>query len=163
LLYANNKMNFSFDIKTSADLFVAFNDSVVECQSDLTSTSKAVFAAMLGWSLCDWVYNEFPVVSSKHPKKKDFQAFVKSQCAAMGYLQDIANGTKHRSITMYTPIVVSADKHGGAFSSDFSREFDVSRLKMTLVDGTTIFFDNEASIARDYWRQYFSTNLGISV
>jgi len=156
-------MNFSFDIKTSADLFTAFSESVDACESDLTSASKAVITAILGWSLCDWVYNEFPGIPLVHRKKSDFQTFVKTQCPSLDYLQDIANGTKHRSITMYTPTVVSAEKHGGAFSSAFSNEFDISRLKMTLTDGTVVFFDNEARAARNYWRRFFDRELGISV
>ena len=124
---------------------------------------NSVVCAMFAWHLVDWVYNEYPALASGHASKTSFQQFVKSQCPSMDYMQDVANGTKHRAITKYVPIVKKAVLHHGAFSNAFSKGFDVSCLKLTLDGGKVVYFDEEVTKAREFWKNYFASTLGVFV
>jgi len=53
--------------------------------------------------------------------------------------------------------------HNGAFSREFSREFDISILKIELNDGTTVCFEDEIKTVIEFWRKYLSSNFGISL
>jgi hypothetical protein len=74
-------------------------------------------------------------------------------------MQDITHGTKHRTIGKYSPSVKKAEEHRGAFSSAFSKAFDVSRLQLTLTDESIIYFDEEVTKVRNYWHTYFTDTL----
>lgn len=115
---------------------------------------------MFSWHLVDWVYEEYSTVATSFPKRDDYKCHVKSQCVALSYMQDITNGTKHRTINQYAPVVKKAEEHQGAFSNAFGKAFDVSCLQLTLTDGTFVYFDEEVRKATDYWNTYFTDTLG---
>ncbi len=83
---------------------------------------------------------------------------MKSSCPALSYMQDIANGSKHRGITRYQPVVKKTERHHGAFSSAFSKDFDVSSLKIEL-DGGVAYFDEEVDKVEAYIKHFFSNTL----
>lgn len=49
-----------------------------------------------------------------------------------------------------------AYRRDGAFSQDFSRAFDISRLEVELDDDTTIDFEDAMEAAVAYWIGFFS-------
>jgi hypothetical protein len=108
------------------------------------------------WHMCDWVFKEHGNRLG-FQKLGDFQASILKRCPEIVYLRDICIETKHAEITRTRPTISSAVYHGGAFSSDFSRDFDISRLELTLVDGTKLWFIDIAKIAVDFWSGYFKT------
>jgi hypothetical protein len=136
------------------------NVTVADYLSDPLSSGKAVICAMFSWHLVDWVHQEYPVVTVKFPKLTDYKLHLKSECKSLSYMQDITNGTKHRSITNYLPSIKKAKEHGGAFQLNaFSNAFDVPCLQLTLTNGIILHFNEEVIKVRDYWNTYFTETL----
>ena len=84
-----------------------------------------------------------------------FQEDIRQQCAELDYLQDLANSLKHRTITKYTPSLTEAYKQEGAFSTGFSRAFDIPGLMLTTRDRTQLWFDDVIEGALSFWDEYF--------
>ncbi|HDM8199184.1 TPA: hypothetical protein P0E36_005391 [Vibrio harveyi] len=152
-------MSYSFDIKNSKDLFQEFSCLAEEYRKEPLSSGSAVICAIFSWHIVEWIYQEYPSLATTYPKKRDFQNFMKGSCPALGYMQDIANGSKHRGITMYQPVVKKTERHQGAFSSAFSKDFDVSSLKIELDGGVVAYFDEEVDKVEAYIKQFFSNTL----
>lgn len=151
--------SYSFEIRGATDLMRAFLAAVDQYLAEPLCSMKAVVCAMLAWHLADWIYCDYSAISDSFREPSDFRRYLKSQCGSLSYMQDITNGTKHRSITKYTPAISGTEKHSGAFSSDFSKGFDISCLRIALADGTLVYFDEEIQKVRDFWKSYFSNTL----
>lgn len=138
-------------------------------EKDIMSSGKAVSCAIFAWHIVEWIYKEFPVIASSHNSKTDFQISLKNQCQSLQYIQDIANGSKHQGINMYTPTVQNTNRHSGAFSESFSpkafsrKAFNISGLQMELSDGTKVFFDEEILKVREFLFSYFVNTLRVNV
>ena len=78
-------------------------------------------------------------------------------------MRDLANGTKHYQLTRENPLVKRTELHRGVFSKEFSREFDTSHLKITLGDGTKIYFEDEIKKVISFWTQYLESTLNIII
>lgn len=156
-------MSYSFDIKSPADLFAEFRLRAEEYRKDPTSSGNAVICAILSWHVVEWIYQEYSTTLVKFSTKRDFQEFVKTECHSLSYMQDIANGSKHRGITMYEPTVKGTKKHQGAFSPGFSKGFDVSSLRIVLDDGVFVYFDEEIEKAEAYLTGLFTNTLKVGV
>jgi hypothetical protein len=50
----------------------------------------------------------------------------------------------------------------GAFSTAFSRAFDIGGLFLTLHDGTKLYFDNVAEKVLSFWKNYFKDDTDIT-
>jgi hypothetical protein len=156
-------MSYSFDIKDSKDLFDEFCRRSEEYRRSPMSSGNAVICAILSWHIVEWIYQEFSSLQVKYPEKRDFQNFIRQSCPSLSYMQDIANGSKHRGITFYTPAVKQTESHKGAFSSGFSKGFDVSCLKLELERGQIVYFDEELDKVEAFIKKYFQSVLGINV
>lgn len=152
-------MSYSFDIKNSKDLFYEFSRLAGEYRKEPLSSGSAVICAIFSWHVVGWIYREYPSLITAYPKEQDFKNFMKSSCPALSYMQDIANGSKHRGITMYKPVVTKTERHQGAFSSAFSKDFDVSSLKIELDSGDIVYFDEEVDKVEAYIKLFFSSTL----
>ena len=110
----------------------------------------------MAWSICDWVWKvDCTYQSDSFKTLNDFQQQVRDECPPLRYLQDLTNFVKHREITRYTPILSQARVKEGAFSTAFSRDFDVPGLKLTLQDGRQLWFEDVIEEALSYWDGYF--------
>ena len=157
-------MSYSFGIQNTVDFYRALERHVDDYLKSPLSSEKAVVSAMFSWHLTDWIYNEYPSIASSFNKLGDYVRDLKSQCPSLAFMQDISNGTKHHSITKYVPSVRKTEEHHGAFSDAFQKTaFDVSCLKLTLADGSVVYFDEVITKVRDFWRNYFKNTLGASV
>lgn len=156
-------MSYSFDIKSSVDLFAEFRLQVEEYRKDPVSSGKAVICAILSWHVVEWIYKEYSNALAAFATKRDFQEFVKTQCQSLSYMQDIANGSKHRGITKYEPTVKDTNMHQGAFSSAFSKAFDVSSLRIVLDGDVFVYFDEELDRVEAYLRDLFTNTLNANV
>ncbi|GAI99480.1 unnamed protein product, partial [marine sediment metagenome] len=110
--------------------------------------------------LVDWVFGEYEEGKGYFSNLSEFKKNMKEKCKSLAFMQDITNGTKHRSITRYTPTIKDTQRHKGAFSSGFSKAFDVSCLKLIFDDGTAVYFDEEIDKVRTFWEDYFINKLG---
>ena len=61
----------------------------------------------------------------------------------------------HGEKLRHTRGVRRACRRGSAFSQDFSRAFDISRLEIELDDDTTIDFEDAMEAAVAYWVGFF--------
>ena len=84
-----------------------------------------------------------------------FQKDMRNQCRELCYLQDLANSLKHRTITNYRPSLIEAKKEAGAFSTAFSRGFNIPRLALTTRYGLELWFEDVIEAALLFWDGYF--------
>lgn len=147
-------MGYSFDIRNSRDLFEEFRKRAEEYQSDPMSSGNAVICAILAWHLVEWVHQEYEEFSERFPKKREFQSHLKKRCVSLSYIQDIANGSKHRGISKYQPSVRNTTSHKGAFSPAFSKGFDVPSLRINL-NGGFVYFDEELEKVTEFFSEIF--------
>lgn len=145
----------SFEIKTSIDFFNKLQEDYIEFSNDKTSSRVALNCAMTSWHLTEWIYNEFNTqLKLSFPTLPTFQSFIKVQCPSLQIMHDIANGTKHYKLTQHKPVIKETSIHQGAFSSEFSREFDITTLNIELNNGTELYFEDEIERSINFWRQY---------
>ena len=156
-------MSYSFDTKNSKDLFNEFCIRSKEYREDPMSSGNAVICAILSWHVVEWIYQEYASSLTKYPRRRDFQDHVRHLCPSLNYMQDIANGSKHRGITRYTLVVKKTESHQGAFSSGFSKGFNISRLEIELDEGTIVYFDEELGKVEEFFRDFFLQILKVSV
>lgn len=156
-------MSYSFDIKSSADLFNEFRSRAGDYRKDPLSSGNAVICAILSWHVVEWVYQEYSTELTRFTKRRDFQDFVKTECHSLSYMQDIANGSKHRGITMYEPAVKDTKKHQGGFSKGCSKGFDVSSLRVVLDGGVFAYFDEELDKVEAYLVDLLANTLKVNV
>ena len=114
--------------------------------------------AIKAWQLCDHAFNALGS-TSRFATLGGLQDHVKDACPELAYLQDICIASKHGEILRYTPRIDEARFKGGAFSHDFSRDFDISRLEIELPGGQTIFFNDVLDRAVNFWSKFFDDNL----
>jgi hypothetical protein len=158
-----DSMNYSFDIKTSIDLYNELLKRVEEYNNDCMSSGNAVICAILCWHVIEWIYQEYNEQLTQYKSNREFQDSVKAKCVSLSYMQDIANGSKHRGITKYTPTVKNTESHIGAFSNAFSKAFDISCLKLSLEDNQFVYFDEEIEKSVNFIQQLLNTELHANV
>ncbi|MEZ9392872.1 hypothetical protein AB4222_13310 [Vibrio splendidus] len=156
-------MSYSFDIKDSKDLYHEFKSRSEKYHADKMSSGNAVICAILSWHIVEWIYQEYGSSLKDFSTKRKFQDHVKLECPSLSYMQDIANGSKHRGITMYTPAVKETKSHKGAFSSAFSKAFDVSSLRIELENEVFVYFDDELDKVNSYLEGLFCNRLNVNV
>lgn len=109
-------------------------EKVVQNPFDISLAEKACIDA---WQLADWVYQE---------KKADddsltLQAFREDLYESfpnIKILHDVANTVKHKTLDRPQVKIVATENHKGAFSSDFSMDYDISVILISVEkdDGT---------------------------
>ena len=147
-------MSVSFDLQDSGDCLREFEKKVANFKRDSLNTEKARDSAIAAWHICDWVFAEHGTRLG-HKKKRDLHISVKASCPALGYLQDVANGRKHKVLT-YRPSVEKSYEHKGAFSNGFARGFDISRLRLELAGGQVVDFEDVLDSTLVFWFAFFN-------
>ena len=147
--------NFSFNIKTSIDLFKVFKEDYSDFKSNDTDSRKAIHCALTAWHLVEWIRIEF------HSQKGliDFQNELKQKCPSLQIMQDISNGTKHTIITKYPSKIKNTSTQDGSFSNAFSSAFDISYLAIELNDGSMVSFKDEIENVIKFWTNYLKNDL----
>ena len=113
--------------------------------------------AIKAWQLCDHVFNALGS-TSRFATLGGLQDHVKHTCPELAYLHDICTESKHGKISRYTPRISEARCHGGDFSRDFSRDFNISCLEIKLPGGQTIVFNDVVDRAVEFWSKFFDDN-----
>ena len=161
---ADNRL--SFRITSPADFLAKLKLERESLESDLTSSRHAINAAMTAWHLLEWVWGgaiqddnatrlRLGAASKDFPT---FRQFVLDKCPAMETMRCIGEGSKHFGGTAGTGVIETRE-HGGAFSSGFSKAFDISRLEVQKSDRTTAYFDLELDAVIQFWEDFFSRYL----
>jgi len=73
-------------------------------------------------------------------------------------MHDLANASKHRVLNRPKAYIKKTSKHEGELSREFSPEFNIYHLKIELVYGTTLDFEDEIEKVKFFWDDYFSNN-----
>ena len=144
-------MDFSFGINNFDKYWESTKEAVSQYLSDCLNEELALTCAQKLWHMCDWYYKENEA-SLGLSQCSDLQGSFGAECNSLRVMRDVCNGAKHAGLEKTrTPIIRRAIAHKGAFSSGFSRGFDVSVLEIELVDGTKVYFDDAAKEVLDFW------------
>ena len=149
-------MTRSFDYD-AASAFHSFRNAVERFKGDDLNQDLARDCAIKAWQLCDHVFKALSS-TSRFTKLRDLQDHAKQGCPELAYLQDVCTETKHGEITRYVPHIDKARYHKGAFSRDFSHDFDISCLEIKLRSGRTILFNDVLECAVVFWSEFFQDN-----
>ena len=146
-------MEFSFGIGSFSEYWESTQKKVTSYLVDPLNEDLAIECASKIWHLCDWYYEENKDNLS-YKQLSDLQGKVGKECFSLRVMRDICNGSKHGSLEKTrTPVIRQANKHNGAFSSGFSRGFDVTVLEVELMDNTKINFDDSVKEAIEFWQR----------
>ncbi len=141
-----------FGIENSRDRLNQLKENFEKLKQDELNVSLAEKACEDAWHLADWFFEEQKQTDPTLTKEK-FRCKIYNECPQMKILHDLVNSFKHKKLSNPKVRITETKKHGGAFSSDFSKDFDVSRLEVHLEDGNKIDVDDLIKIAIDYWNQ----------
>ena len=144
-------MDYSFSIDTFNEYWKSTKNVVERYLSDDLNEELAIICANKLWHLCDWYYKENEN-SLNLNQLSDFQGLCGNENTNLRILRDICNGSKHGTIEKTrNPMIRKASKRAGAFSSAFSRGFDVSVLEVELTDGEVFYFDDIVKDVYQFW------------
>jgi hypothetical protein len=156
--------DLSFEIKTSEAFFKKLQEDYKEFCIDKTSSRVALNCAMTAWHLTEWIFKEYySQLISAYSTLLAFQIDIKRQCPSLQIMHDLTNGTKHYILTSHKPIIKDTTLHEGAFSSGFSRAFDISTLDIELNDGTKIYFEDEIEASIKFWIHYLNSTFNLTI
>ena len=116
------------------------------------SVELATSCAIKSWHLTDYVFEEYKAVHG-FQKLGDFRASL--SCPSLNIMHDIATESKHFVVSRPKSDLADTKIHDGDFSpTDFSSEFDVSRLELVMNNGTRLAFVEELEKSVNFWQNY---------
>jgi hypothetical protein len=139
-----------FEIETSHDklrlLTADYNQLIV----DPLNISLAEKCCQDAWHLADWDFNDQKKIKT-YLTKEQYRIELFHNCPEMRILHDLANTMKHKSLSNPKIGNFKTNIHRGAFSPDFSKDFDISGLQVMFDNDKQIDVDDLIKIAIDYW------------
>ncbi len=145
-------LNFGKD--AAEDKYSSFLQEYNEYINDDLSIFKAQRVATSAWHLVDWIFESHQSIH----RFNDLGLFRESlypNCESLKIMHDLANATKHLSVTRQKGDIKDTRKHDGAFSNAFSDAFDISRLEIEKNDGTRLSFRRQIKKVKEFWDDYF--------
>lgn len=145
-------MDYSFSINSFDEYWKSTLNTIDLFLADDLNEELAISCANKLWHMCDWYFKENE--SNLNGKLRDFQGQCGTENSNLRVMRDICNGSKHAGIEKTrNPMIRRASKHKGAYSSAFSRGFDVSVLEVELTDGTKVYLDDAVKDVQSYWKK----------
>ncbi|WP_420318161.1 hypothetical protein [Ekhidna sp.] len=141
---------FSFDIAESKDWFDKLEREYNDFLKDKTSSDRAINFSITAHHMNEWAKSELTekekakLALKRKPVQNDFNI-----------IQDLANGTKHK-VLKYESTIKTTEHSRGAFSSGFSRGFNISTLNILMNSGEKIYFEDVAKNIYNFWKDYFN-------
>ncbi len=139
-----------FGIENSKDRLNLLKKNYENLKQDRLNISLAEQACSDAWHLIDWVFEEEKKIDSELTKEK-YREKVYLEFPEIKILHDLVNTFKHKNLSRPKAVIVETKEHGGAYSSGFSKGFDVSRLEVHLENDAKIDVDDLVKLAIDYW------------
>ena len=136
--------------KTATDGLKQLKENYEILLRDELNISLAEKTCSDAWHLADWVYSEFLTKDPMLSKKK-IRARIHKECPEMKILHDLVNTFKHKELTSPKTFIRETKIHRGCYSSDYSNDYDLSRLEVYFDNNTKIDVDNLVNIAINYW------------
>jgi len=146
-------LNFGND--SALDKFNEFLRDYKDFKLDADSIKKGTGIAISAWHLTDWVYSEFKGVSN-YKDLGEFRLSLYPSCPSLKIMHDIATAAKHKTVSLPKANLKSTRKHMGAFSREFSKDFDISYLEVELDSGYRLDFEDEIDKVKVFWEEFFS-------
>lgn len=146
-----------FQIQTSEDLFNKLLEDYDEFKLNYLSSRIALNCAFTSWHLAEWIYYEnIDSLKTKYSNLNAYTYVKKQICPSLQIMHDLANGTKHYSLTKHVPKVIDSNIHHGTFNNeDFNEDFNNSYLFVLFEDGSKYNFLNELEKVVNFWEEYF--------
>ena len=139
-----------FALKTPQDLFRKLEHDMQRLEAEPLNVYAAFDFFVTAEHMLDWV----------HPCDSTRQKAERQSNSLLEVCSHLANGSKHFQATNPRHQSVNdAQEHRGAFSSAFSRDFDISRLEVHLKGtaeaafGSVVEVTDLARKVLDYWRK----------
>ncbi|WP_405376596.1 hypothetical protein [Nonlabens sp. Asnod3-A02] len=146
--------SLTFGTDTAKEKYQEFLEEYTEYKDDETSIQKASNLSSSAWHLVDWCFEDFKSIHN-FVKISDFRETLYPNCESLKIMHDLANAKKHKNLTRPKANLKNTKKHNGAFSREFSSEFDISYLEIELDNGTKLSFEEEIDKVKAFWETYF--------
>lgn len=131
---------YSFKIKSVPDLFNTFHEDLKEYITDNLNSRKALHCAFTACHILEWIYHENKKSTlTNYKNEKEYQTHIINEIPNFRFIKILVNGTKHHTLNYKTDLK-DTNLIRGDYSSDFSNDFDISRLQLDMNDGTTYDF-----------------------
>ena len=143
--------------KTIGDHWSSAVRAVENYNADSLNKDLAFDCACKLWHMCDWYFEENKETLNYKERSQLNKAFG-DLCPNLRVMRDLCNFSKHGKLKTKNPMIRDALNHNGPFSSEFSREFDVSVLEIELMDGTKVYFDEAVKDVMKFWKNKIKTN-----
>lgn len=141
----------TFEIQTHKDFYKKLIEEYNDFLNHPLSSRHAIDFSMTAYHLIEWIYFECDEYKSLDNFRKD----IKEKCPEMQIAHDIATGGKHYKLNTHKPKIEDTKLKGGSFSRGFSKDFDVSYLKVEMKDGRIMNFENVAKNIIIFWKKYY--------
>jgi hypothetical protein len=145
-----------FNIDTAQDKLKLLHTDYTRLLSDPLNISLAEKCCLDAWHISDWDFEEQrktnTILTLVFYRKSLFQ-----ELPEMRVLHDLSNTMKHKNLTRPKAKINRTDVVRGEFSSEFSKEHNVSRLEVSYGEGNRIDIDELIKIAIDYWTKNMNT------
>lgn len=151
-------MKFSFGVNSLDKYWKITKSKVLEYENNVLNEQKAIECAEHLWHMCDWFFKKY---ESKLPYHSlcDMKGEYGKECKVLRVMRDICNSYKHSGLdSERNPIIKETKKHEGAFSQEFSREFDISHLEVVYNDGSKVYFEDAVQKVIEFWENKIKTN-----
>jgi len=153
-----NKYNFGE--YNSKEKLLTLLDNFSDFKTDETNVSKALSLSSNAWHLTDFVFEEYKTELG-FQNLGDFRNNLFVKCEVLKVIHDLANASKHYNLSRPKAQIKLTQKHNGSFSSDFSRDFDISHLEIILENDEKLDFLIIMENVIEFWKTYFNDNLNI--
>jgi hypothetical protein len=145
-----------FEIRTAEQYLIKFIEDYKDFKINPESSRHAINAVMTGYHLHEWVWgnkvqNNLSLMRKFGLEVKeidDFKSWIKEECPEFEIARKITNGSKHFDL-------LESGKHKGAFSQDFSADFDISYLYVYDEKGTELRADDIINKLIKFWDRVF--------
>jgi hypothetical protein len=145
-------MRYSFNIDSLDKYWNATQQRAHGYLADDLNEELAIECACNLWHLCDWYYEEHQATLG-YKQLSELQGDYGKECSSLRVMRDVCNGSKHASLDKTrNPAIRNTALHEGAFSTDFSSDFDTSMLEAELADGSVVAFYEEVENCLKFWQ-----------
>jgi len=151
-------MSGYFNLRSAQDCLEDIRRKLEDFKSDNLNVDKITACAEACWSVVEWAGHEVLAPTNNREQLRQFKRDILVSFPTLKYVRDLTNKRKHRKLDGKF-IVKSEEHHIGDFSpEDYSREFNISCLIITTVDGQRLYVEDIFDECLAFWDRFFSQN-----
>jgi hypothetical protein len=150
-------MSGYFNLRSARDCLEDFRQKLEDFKSDNLNVDKATACAEACWSVVEWAGHEIHGPINGRKGLSPFRQDVLNGCPSLAYVRDLTDKRKHRKLDR--PFIVETEEHHiGAYSSSYSRAYDISCLTISTKDGQRLYVEDIFDECLAFWDRFFSQN-----